>query len=305
MSEPRRQHNRTNVRVLTRVLVAALDRLTPRLASDLAIRAFFRTPKTSPSERTRQFLATGEFRLLEVEELGSVGGFRGTGRLATWRWGEGPAVLLVHGWGGVGGQLSAFVEPLVAAGFSVVAFDAPGHGASGGRTSSLIHFSLAVRALAARLGAFHAVVAHSLGGAAVAHALRHGFSAERLVFVGVPAEVVRYPEGFLKAAGFREASRLRILRAVEERLGFVWDELAVHVVPGASTPPLLVLHDFGDLEVPFSDGPAIVAAWPDARLIATTGLGHRKVLRDETVVQHATEFLTAPLSLGARALHRR
>src|SRR5678816_1021873 len=52
--------------------------------------------------------------------------------VATWRWGVGPTVLLVHGWEGRGSQLGAFVEPLVAAGMSVVAFDAPGHGDSPG-----------------------------------------------------------------------------------------------------------------------------------------------------------------------------
>ena len=41
-----------------------------------------------------------------------------------------PSVYLVHGWGGRGSQLAAFVEPLVAAGHRVVLFDAPSHGDS-------------------------------------------------------------------------------------------------------------------------------------------------------------------------------
>ena len=46
-------------------------------------------------------------------------------------WGEGPVVLLVHGWGGWRGQLGRFVAPLVDAGHRVVAVDAPGHGDAG------------------------------------------------------------------------------------------------------------------------------------------------------------------------------
>jgi len=47
------------------------------------------------------------------------------------RWGnDGPVVYLVHGWGGNASQLNPFVRPLVAAGFTVVAHDAPSHGLS-------------------------------------------------------------------------------------------------------------------------------------------------------------------------------
>ena len=40
--------------------------------------------------------------------------------------------LLVHGWEGRGAQLGSLVGPLVEAGLSVVAFDAPAHGDSPG-----------------------------------------------------------------------------------------------------------------------------------------------------------------------------
>jgi len=51
-------------------------------------------------------------------------------------------VLLVHGWGGRGAQLASFVEPLVARGFSVLTFDAPGHGASAARWDGLADVAL-------------------------------------------------------------------------------------------------------------------------------------------------------------------
>ena len=42
------------------------------------------------------------------------------GHLAVWQTGpeNAPAVLLVHGWGGIGAQLSGFVPPLLARGFA-------------------------------------------------------------------------------------------------------------------------------------------------------------------------------------------
>src|SRR6201999_2421848 len=86
--------------------------------------------------------------------------------LAVYRWGDGPSVLLVHGWGGSAGQMTAFGEPLREAGFSVVAFHAPGHGASTGSWLAIPRFAAALAAVARFHGPLHGIIAHSLGGPA-------------------------------------------------------------------------------------------------------------------------------------------
>ena len=48
-------------------------------------------------------------------------------RIAGESWGDGPAVYLVHGWGGCRAHLGVFVKPLVEAGHRVIAFDLPSH----------------------------------------------------------------------------------------------------------------------------------------------------------------------------------
>src|SRR6185503_15435757 len=120
------------------------------------------------------------------------------GELAVQRWGKGPLVILVHGWNGRGSQLGGFVQPLVDAGFQVVAFDAPGHGGPRGASSSLVRFADAFDAVVDATRPFFqplaAVVAHSMGGAAVTYALsrRAERSADaelgspRLVFIAPP-----------------------------------------------------------------------------------------------------------------------
>ena len=51
------------------------------------------------------------------------------GELAVTTWGSnGPAVLLMHGWGGARAQMTGFVDPLLFAGYRVVAYDQPAHG---------------------------------------------------------------------------------------------------------------------------------------------------------------------------------
>ena len=49
------------------------------------------------------------------------------GELAVTTWGDqaNPKVLLMHGWGGARAQMTGFVNPLLKAGYFVVAYDQP------------------------------------------------------------------------------------------------------------------------------------------------------------------------------------
>jgi pimeloyl-ACP methyl ester carboxylesterase len=212
-------------------------------------------------------------------------------RVAAWRWGEGPAVILVHGWGGRAAQLTSFVPPLVGRGFSVVAFDAPGHGESGGSLSSAPEFARALEAVTDRIGGAHAVVAHSLGAAAVVLALRRGLRCERMVFFGPAADPPAWIAPFARRLGLSERVLKTMRERSERRIGLSWSEIAIPPRAGSFDTPLLVFHDRDDAEVPWTDGAAIAGAWPGARLVTTTGLGHRHLLRDPEVVAQAVSFM--------------
>jgi pimeloyl-ACP methyl ester carboxylesterase len=121
---------------------------------------------------------------------------------------EGPAVVLVHGFGGSTFSWRKNVAPLAAAGFHVVAVDLPGFGLSDKRwEADYSHPAAAdfVVAVMSRLGIRRAtLVGHSMGGDVVAHvAERHPDAVERIVFVapvffegkapGGSATLLRYP----------------------------------------------------------------------------------------------------------------
>ena len=55
--------------------------------------------------------------------------------------------------------------------------------------------------------------------------------------------------------------------------------------------PLLVVHDRDDRDTFWSEGAALVKAWPGARLMTTEGLGHRRILRDKGVIEDVTQFI--------------
>jgi pimeloyl-ACP methyl ester carboxylesterase len=268
---------------LARLGLRVLERLAPEAAAAVALHLFFTPTGRRWSRRVDQFLNSG--RRFDVVARGE--------RVAAWSFGSGPLIYLVHGWAGLGGQLAEFAAPLLESGFRVVTFDAPGHGRSGGRRSSIVHFAAALRAVVAREGAPHAVIAHSLGAAATARALAQGLTAERVVFLGPTGGPRDWAERFRVQLGLSVATMNRLRRRSERWLAASWDEFDVTWLAQGQTAPLLVLHDRGDAEVPWSDGAAIAQAWPGARLVTTEGLGHRRILRDEGVVRQVADFVRA------------
>lgn len=215
-------------------------------------------------------------------------------------------MLLVHGWGGHAGRLTPFVRALTQAGFSVVAFDAPGHGIAPGRVSSLPEFVAAIRAIEAAYGPFPAVVGHSLGAAAAALAVRHGLGTQRLVLLAPPSDLERYTGRFARIMRIPPTVRDSMKERLEKRFQIRWAELKVAGRPAAAEVSLLIFHDRRDVRVPISEGVEIVDSWPNARLVRTRGLGHHRILRDARVISRAVAFLAgrSPRRLVAAAPRR-
>lgn len=261
----------------------ALGAVAPGLAARVGERLFLTPQRHAAPAREREALQGA--RPFGVP-------FRG-GRLRAWSFGEGPAVLLVHGWSGRGGQLAAFAPPLLLAGFRVVTFDGPAHGLSSGRWASVPMFAEALRVLAARVGGVRAVIAHSFGAPSVTHALLSGLKLDAAVFVGPPRSPAEPFRQFCEALGLSEALRARLRVRLEARVGLSLEELDVPRLARGLDTPLLVIHDRDDVEVAWADGAAIAEGWPGARLHTTTGLGHRRILRAPEALRQATDFITA------------
>ncbi|HYI07935.1 MAG TPA: alpha/beta hydrolase [Thermoanaerobaculia bacterium] len=267
---------------LMRGAFGMLSRTAPEVASRLAVNLFMKPRRYARPAREKELLAEAESFVVQVGADSSV---------QAWRWGSGPAVLLVHGWEGRGSQLAPLVRPLLARGFSVVTFDAPAHGDSDGSRSSLPHFAWAVRRVAESISGAYAIVAHSLGCAAATLALREGLSTQRLVFFSPPLNPSDYVDRFGGILNFSTEVLDRMKLRIEERFLRKWSDYALDETARQMTTPLLVIHDRDDEETYWSEGSALAAAWPGARMLTTEGLGHRRILREAGVVEAATKFV--------------
>jgi pimeloyl-ACP methyl ester carboxylesterase len=213
-------------------------------------------------------------------------------------WGDGAPIYLVHGWAGHRGQFAEFIRPLLARGQRVVAFDMPSHGESppgafGPGSSSFPEFTAALTAVVARYGRPRAIVAHSAGAVAAAGALCDGLAADRVVLLAPMAGGLPHLREFAAVMGFGERTLGRLVSRLEQRVGAPMSHFdVVELGRAVAMPPTLVIHDRGDRSTPVSDGAAIAAAWPGARLKVTSGLGHNRLLRSPEVVADVVDFIT-------------
>lgn len=280
---------RTNVRLFVLPLISRLrNKLAARFfpaRAERGLRAAMLTP-----QRPAEPAGTDLVRADNAQRVPY-----GSRWLRVWSFGEGPAILLAHGWSGHAAQFDAWIEPLVSAGYRVVLFDAPAHGRSGGTETNLMDMAGAVQHVAGLHGPVHAIVAHSFGAPATLFALQHGLRAERLVLISAPLSLTKHSVFVAQALGFTMAVRGRLQRRMERELEFRWDQAesdkALAELAADRALDVLLVHDRRDREVPFASSERLAAAMPAARLLATEGSGHNRILRNAHVIAEAIRFV--------------
>lgn len=262
--------------------------VSPQLAFRQAWQLFC-TPRRLPTKAWEEpALAQAQRRTVPFE----------SGHVAVYEWGPAaaPAVVLVHGWEHRASFWRAWVQPLLAAGYRVVALDGPAHGASSGRQTTLTGFGGAVQAVIdSVVGEVRAIVAHSFGAASVAGLpvrLPAGAPLPRLVLLSAPVSPRVVASRFADFLYLSNDIVDRFAAHIKQSTGRDADSFAVAATgPTIGAKKVLVLHDMDDEIIPFSEGQQIAAAWPGAVLQATRGLGHNRIMRDAGVIQAAVEFI--------------
>jgi pimeloyl-ACP methyl ester carboxylesterase len=107
---------------------------------------------------------------------------------------------------------------------------------------------------------------------------------------------------FVAIAGILPPVERDLRRRIERAYGSdVWTRFTLENLVGRPTSSLLVIHDRDDRDVSIAEGEALVAAWPGAELWLTSGLGHRRILRDAEVIRRAIEFVDQRAARAARS----
>ena len=150
------------------------------------------------------------------------------------------------------------------------------------------------------IGPLAAIVAHSFGGFTSLLAVARGLSVDRIVVIGAPSSVPEVLREFQELIHLPERALPAMVRALEKRVGATMESFDVSTFVGRIGVPLLVVHDTDDVEVPYVNGTRLSELF-GARLITTSGLGHRRILFAPEVVATVVEFVETGRSLAPRS----
>lgn len=284
----RQSHSEPMILKLFQLAFRIGGRLSPKIASRFAYRLWLTSPrfKTPASEHSALESAIVEFHPIKNHKI------------ATYCWGRTkpvakPIVLLVHGWSGRGTQLGSFVEPLLDAGYRVLSFDAPAHGKSSGKQTTIYEIADVILALQQHYSQFDAVISHSFGGPCTALAVQNGLKIKHFVAICPPASLNGLVAKFISALQLTEKTSTQLIRRIEKSFGkHIWKDLSMTTMVENINVPGFVIHDTHDIDIPWEEGQAVAYAWNNAPFKITGELGHRRILRDKGVIESAINFIT-------------
>ena len=263
-----------------------IEGISPELGMRVAAHIFSKPLKFKLPENERIALAHCLQAWVTVPEINET--------IMCFEWkNEGEKVLLAHGWSGRGTQLYAIAVSLHKKGYHVIAFDAPAHGKSTGKITNMLQWSAAIKALNNHYGAFDIYIGHSLGSMAILKYCEQVSEVKKIITIGSGDLMCTIFDSFIMSVGLTPKTSERMKTYFEDKYKIKINAYdASHVVRQQQTPTLII-HDEDDRDIDVSCAKNIHKQHPNATLMITKGLGHRRILRDENVIDKIISFIQA------------
>ncbi len=271
---------------LIRTKLNALSLLSRRKAGEEAFRLFITPPKRST--RVSPLFAASES--LEFPLNGQmVRGYRVNHPSQK-------KVLLLHGFSSSVHSFDRYVSPLVEQGYEVLAFNAPAHGNSEGKTVHAMLYAEMIREVMERYGPVQSFIAHSFGGLSVCLALEqvdHGPDT-RIVLIAPATETTTAINSAFKLIGLKNPKiREDMENIIFSMSGQKAEWFSVSRAIRKLQAQVLWVHDEDDDITPLSDTePTREAKQSNIAFRITRGLGHHQVYRHPDVVREVVDFLS-------------
>jgi len=279
----------TNVRYIKtvqrgiHVLLTALWHLWPNATKNIVLNRFFKPTSYALIPLERQFLENATSFHIHVHDKD----------IRCWKWGQGPGILFVHGWNGRGVNFAYFFKPFIDAGYSVITYDAPAHGKSDGHVTNYFELSDTVRSFLDPSHGFNiqGMIAYSIGASAAINCI----SKEKpLIDVVLIAPALKLKEILFNAFnhhGIPEIVYQSLIAEMERYYGYDVHQDNPDVLAKTISTNMLIVHDKDDRTISYTDSKILSEKTDRIFLHTTEGLGHKRILRDNAVVDVITSYI--------------
>lgn len=262
-----------------------LSALSKKKTAELALELFC-TPQLRYKQKLPEIFKEAE--KLQFNLWGeTVTGYR-------WNRGGNRKVLIEHGFNSTVAKFDRYLKPLIRKGYEVLAFDAPAHGYSTGKTINAVMFKEMILHIHKEYGPVKSFMGHSFGGLAIALALEEIEHDEntRVVLIAPATEsktAIDQFFSFMKLNGdVRKEFDEYILKLRNKPSEWYSVSRAVENIKAK----ILWCHDENDTMTPWADAKKVMEKqYYNIEFIVTNGLGHKRIYRDNKVSKAIIEFL--------------
>ena len=214
-----------------------------------------------------------------------------------YRWNKEAAykVLILHGFGSSANNFHYYIEAMLEKGYQVLAFDAPAHGKSQGKTVNVLEYSQLIQKIILQYGPIDGYIAHSFGGIALSLALEktpHDHHTKIVLIAPATETSTAIDSAFELLQINDKAVRAAFDSIIFQKSGYPVNWYSIKRAMKNIQASVLWIHDEDDDVTPLSDALKVKeAGFKNIEFIITSGLGHRNIYRDKSVQKKVTQFL--------------
>lgn len=275
----------TNTEIEAQMDTRLREKFFPKGISVVAdiINGLYRISPTLSARLTMFLLSVSMRRPLKTKDKlfyqkGQKQSFRcGTKKFNIYTFGEGPKVLMVHGWVSNGARWQNYIDEIVSKGLSAVVIDAPGQGTSQGFLLSIPAYIDCVRKVLNTHDDWYGIVAHSIGSIVSIVAASEATTVKQPLKIvlmstfsdcyalmtkyarclGIAENVLNYTKKFIFTLYRNPLSYFSLIEHCKNLVG-----------------EGLLIHDRNDIVVPYAEVIKITASIPDIQYFESVNAGH-------------------------------
>ncbi len=259
--------------------------VSPARAAKQAL-TLFNTPQYKSGMTAPDIFKTSERQVFKLHGK-KISGFR-------WNHPQPKKLLILHGFESSSYKFGHFISRGIKQGYEVLAFDAPAHGQSEGKISTLPDYIEMIMKVVELYGPIDAFICHSFGGLAITHYLetvKHG-PQTKVVLIAPATETTTAIDSFFRFLQLNDKVRKEFEELIYQRSGVKPSHFSVRRAMKHVKASVLWIHDEDDKITPISDVlPIREKNYPNVEFMFTRGLGHSRIYRDSEVKKKVFSFL--------------
>lgn len=214
------------------------------------------------------------------------------GEVQLYSLGQGPAIVLSHGWSGAASQLFVLMERIAALGYQAIAYDQLAHGRSSGDIANLFLFIKTQRRVLAHIQQTQPIaglVCHSMAGTAAMNVLDNKTP---MLLIAPVFDFAASLFGKVEESGVHKRLLVDVLSALESQHQMLISEIDPRLHIGECGNAIHIVHDQEDQFAPFGDSEMASNSHGHISLKKTSGLGHGRIINSAETLEMFNIMMT-------------